>query len=198
MSRFGTYRTLQAPSRLKRSAARKVSNQSGMTLLEILVVLVIIGIVVATAAPPLFRTLESVDFKTTSDEIAADIANLRVEAVLLRDTITLSANLPAGEGETDGVNQSGGDQARAQTPAASFDAQSENTIARPESAQQGGALRQIKVPTGWEIAGDDIVFLKTGVCLGGVVRVKAPSGRSRQLAFRAPDCTLIAPVNSPE
>ena len=193
MSRFGTYRTLQAPSRLKRSAARKVSNQSGMTLLEILVVLVIIGIVVATAAPPLFRTLESVDFKTTSDEIAADIANLRVEAVLLRDTITLSAKLPAGEGGTDNATQSGNGAFQPDN-----NVFSENAVTRPESAPQGGAHREIKVPTGWEIAGDDIVFLKTGVCLGGVVRVKAPSGRSRQLAFRAPDCTLIAPVNSPE
>ncbi len=41
---------------------------------------------------------------------------------------------------------------------------------------------------GWTIAGDPLVFLETGVCLGGRITLAAPSGRARSWAFDAPDC----------
>ncbi len=41
---------------------------------------------------------------------------------------------------------------------------------------------------GWTIAGGPLVFLETGVCLGGRITLAAPSGRSRSWEFDAPEC----------
>ncbi|MEL6371106.1 MAG: type II secretion system protein [Pseudomonadota bacterium] len=44
------------------------------------------------------------------------------------------------------------------------------------------------IAAGWTFAGDDIVILETGVCLGGDIALIAPSGRSRVYALDAPAC----------
>ncbi|MEL6791447.1 MAG: prepilin-type N-terminal cleavage/methylation domain-containing protein, partial [Pseudomonadota bacterium] len=69
----------------------RAASQQGMTLLEVLVVLVIIGIVAATVSPPMARIVESVRFKTTADGVAEQIRALRIAALLEQQDLTLRA-----------------------------------------------------------------------------------------------------------
>jgi len=55
------------------------------------------------------------------------------------------------------------------------------------------------MPDGWSIEGRSIVFMETGVCLGGTLRIVSPDGRSRELTFTPPDCKLLNNAkNSPQ
>lgn len=47
------------------------------------------------------------------------------------------------------------------------------------------------LPDDWEIEGDPVVFLKTGACLGGVLTLTAPNGRSARFDFEAPLCRFV-------
>jgi len=44
---------------------------------------------------------------------------------------------------------------------------------------------------GWTLSGEPLVFLKTGVCLGGEITLHAPSGRSATYVFAEPDCVAV-------
>ena len=44
--------------------------------------------------------------------------------------------------------------------------------------------------SGWEVEGDVITFLPTAVCSGGVLTLRAPSGRVRRLDLAGPHCAL--------
>jgi prepilin-type N-terminal cleavage/methylation domain-containing protein len=46
------------------------------------------------------------------------------------------------------------------------------------------------LPDGWTIEGEPVVFLDTGVCLGGALTISDGKGRSRVLTLEAPDCRL--------
>lgn len=45
-------------------------------------------------------------------------------------------------------------------------------------------------PEGWAIEGGPVVFLDTGVCLGGVLAVTDGKGRRREIELAAPDCRI--------
>ena len=151
------------------------SAQSGMTLLEVLVTLVIIGLVTATAAPPMSRVVESVSFRTQTDAVAREIRDLRIAALLEQRQVTLRAatRQTSTVPDTNGLSPPDpGD-----VPFAG------------EKPSDGYA--SVILDPGWSLAGDNIVFLKTGICLGGSVILTAPSGRVRTLDFAAPDCTAM-------
>ncbi len=155
------------------------TKQSGMSLLEVLVVLVILGLTVVVTGPPMFKILESVAFKTETDDLARQISSLRVAALLEKRTLTLEAQALATYGNANDVEGVSGKIGQQITPV------NEN-LTRSETEN----LRSVSLPEGWILEGDDIVFLKTGVCLGGTIILKAPSGRAKTLAFRAPECEM--------
>lgn len=45
-------------------------------------------------------------------------------------------------------------------------------------------------PAGWTVEGGPVVFLDTGVCLGGALAVTDGKGRRREIELAAPDCRL--------
>ncbi len=47
------------------------------------------------------------------------------------------------------------------------------------------------LPDDWEIEGDPVIFLKTGACLGSVLTLTAPNGRSARLDFEPPLCRYV-------
>ncbi|MEL6379129.1 MAG: prepilin-type N-terminal cleavage/methylation domain-containing protein [Pseudomonadota bacterium] len=166
-------------SPLARHAQRHLHqpDQRGMTLLEVLVVLVIIGIVAATVSPPMARVIESVRFKTTADGVAEQIRALRIAALLEQKDLTLRAQ--AGQGTDDATNGSARLSGPVGTPGPGL------TL-----ALGGPDERALALPPGWSLTGDDLVFLKNGVCLGGDVVLLAPRGRAKTLQFKAPDCAM--------
>jgi|GEM_PF-1476604 len=62
----------------------KRKSQHGISLLEILVVLAIMGALIAITAPSAGRYLDALTFKTKTEEIARDIARMRIQALVER------------------------------------------------------------------------------------------------------------------
>ena len=48
------------------------------------------------------------------------------------------------------------------------------------------------LPEGWILRGGPVVALPSGACLGGTLTLEAPSGRSADLVFEPPACTLAS------
>lgn len=44
---------------------------------------------------------------------------------------------------------------------------------------------------GWEIDGDPIIFLETGVCIGGELTLTSPQNRIRTISVASPDCSIV-------
>lgn len=166
------------------------THQRGMSLLEILVVLAILGLTLVVAAPPMFRVLESVSFKMETDDIKRQISDLRIIALLEKRTVTLDARL-IDEVESNSTEGGSGDDDRTN---AGTSAGAPGGISLPAASpfRIDKDLRLVTLPEGWSLEGDNLVFLKTGICLGGTVMLHSPSGRARTLNFKAPDCELIA------
>ncbi len=156
--------------------------QRGMTLLEVLVVLTIIGLVTAVSAPPLARSLESVRFRVDSDRALRAVQALRIEALVEGRKLSVSGRLPFV------ADRSGAPPIRA----VDFGL-SDETGAPPRVRQGVDQLGGEKWPENWSVTGDDIIFLPTGVCLGGTIELRGPNGRSRFAALKAPDCRLLEP-----
>ncbi|MEO0832604.1 MAG: prepilin-type N-terminal cleavage/methylation domain-containing protein [Pseudomonadota bacterium] len=154
----------------------RAASQQGMTLLEVLVVLVIIGIVAATVSPPMARIVESVRFKTTADGVAEQIRALRIAALLEQQDLTLRA-------QTEETIQNQRRDAGRSGPVGDPDAGLALALGGPDE-------RALALPPGWFLSGDELVFLKNGVCLGGTVVLLAPAGRAKTMRFKAPDCAM--------
>ena len=60
------------------------SGQRGVTLLEILVVLAIMGVLIAVTAPSAGRYLDALTFNTKVREIARDVSQMRITALVER------------------------------------------------------------------------------------------------------------------
>ncbi len=82
-------KTSQSDVRLinSRDGARARKHQLGVTLLEILVVLAIMGALVAITAPALDRYIDAATFKSRTELVGRDIARLRISALVERRTI---------------------------------------------------------------------------------------------------------------
>jgi len=156
--------------------------QRGMTLLEVLVVLTIIGLVTAVSAPLLARSLESVRFRVDSDRALKAVQALRVEALVEGRKLSVSGRLPF-------VDEKAGP-----SPIRTVDfGLSDQTAGDAETRPRAAGLAGENWPENWAVAGDDIIFLPTGVCLGGTIELRGPNGRSRFAALKAPDCRLLEP-----
>jgi len=162
-----------------RQKHQSLQKQRGMTLLEILVVLVIIGLAVSTAAPPMFRVLDSVSFKTQTEEIVGQITTLKLAALLEQRNLRLKNRT--------NTHLDKDRELKSEVNARSF---INNENKGSPTTSLANQTRRVNLPKGWTMEGDDIVFLKTGVCLGGKVILKAPSGRAKTFIFKAPDCEI--------
>lgn len=65
-------------------------NQSGFTLIELIVVTIIIGAIAAIAAPNVSSTLESQRNKNTAQTIATAMKEARAESMIRRQDVTLT------------------------------------------------------------------------------------------------------------
>lgn len=47
------------------------------------------------------------------------------------------------------------------------------------------------VPEGWRLSGDEIIFLPSGVCLGGVIEIADEVGRRARYRLEPPSCEPV-------
>jgi len=85
---------------------RGFRSQTGFSLLELLVVLMLLALVTAVVAPSLGRSLATAKLKTSSREIAATIRLARSKAVREQQVYLLGFDLEKGEMELSGLNSS--------------------------------------------------------------------------------------------
>ena len=71
--------------------------QRGVTLLEILVVLAIVGALVAVTAPSVDRYLSAITFKTKIESIGRDVSRMRITALLERQALFFPQTDERGE-----------------------------------------------------------------------------------------------------
>jgi general secretion pathway protein H len=81
-------------------------SQTGFSLLELLVVLMLLALVTAVVVPSLGRSLATAKLKTSSREIAATIRLARSKAVREQQVYLLGFNLEKDEMELSGLNSS--------------------------------------------------------------------------------------------
>ena len=92
----------RAPTALGRSPCQ--TRQRGVSLIEILVVLAIIGALVAVTAPSLDRYLDALTFNTKTQSIARDIARLRIKALVERRMLFFPQADESGAAAYDGLS----------------------------------------------------------------------------------------------
>lgn len=73
------------------------NNQKGFTLIELLIAVVILGILVALAAPSFFGTLEDRKLKGAGENLYVDMIFAKTESIKRNETIRISA---IGTGDT--------------------------------------------------------------------------------------------------
>ena len=75
---------------------------NGFTLVELLVVLTVIGLIIALAPIALYRTMPSLELRTTTRELAAALRNTRSAAIRDNREMALTLDVEAGWYRLDG------------------------------------------------------------------------------------------------
>ena len=75
---------------------------NGFTLVELLVVLIVIGLIIALAPIALYRTMPSLELRTTTRELAAALRNTRSAAIRDNREMALTLDVEAGWYRLDG------------------------------------------------------------------------------------------------
>ncbi len=137
--------------------------QSGYSLIEILIVLVIISGIGAIAGPPMAHLYDRIAFSLAREDVEREIANLPMQARLAGQTLTLR------------------DQPKKK------DAGSEKLeIADDEQSAT------IILPAGWALSvKSPIIYRFDGLCLGGEIQIDAASQHTRY-RLEPPFCRLQA------
>ena len=142
------------------SAGRRPS--AGFTLLELMVVLTLVGLIAALAAPNLQRLYGSLTRATERDFIVDQIAGLGAEALMRgRDYVLLDTT---GRPEGD-----------APVPPVGY-------VAYPLEVPPGWQVR----------VDEPLFVRANGVCLGGVVTLRHPESAPLRLELRPPYCRIDA------
>ena len=143
------------------SAARRAP--AGFTLLELMVVLTLLGLIAALAAPNLQRLYGSLTRATERDYILDQIADLGAEALLRgRDYVVLGT----------------------------ADAEEGTVVLVPPVGYEAYPL---EVPEGWQVRLEQPLFVHAnGVCLGGAVTLIHEESTPIHLELRPPFCRVDA------
>lgn len=134
--------------------------QKGYSLLEMLAALTILSLIVVLAMPNLGKILSTIEFNTKSERYMRDIAALRIRAFLDKRQITVPS-------ESQG-----------------------SLVGEPPSALEDTDVLLEIANEGWSLVGGPVIFLQSGVCLGGDLTLISPSGRSKSFTLIAPDCAV--------
>ena len=78
------------------------ARQNGFTLVELLVVLTVIGLIIALAPVAMYRTMPSLELRTTTRELAAALRNTRSAAIRDNREMALTLDVEAGWYRLDG------------------------------------------------------------------------------------------------
>ena len=144
---------------------------AGFSLLELMVVLSLLGLIAALAAPNLQRLYGSLTRATERDYILDQIADLGAEALLRgRDYVVLGSvdtGEEAGEGAEEGA-----------------------VVLVPPVGYEAYPL---EVPAGWRVRLEQPIFVHAnGVCLGGAVTLLHEESTPIRLELRPPFCRVDA------
>ena len=135
----------------------------GFTLLELMVVLTLVGLIAALAAPNLQRLYGSVTGATERDYILDQLSGLGLEAMQSgRDYVVLGTANPSDDEEA--------------------------PVAPP-----GYEPFPLDVPAGWQLRVDrPLVVRANGVCLGGALTLVPAQGAPIRIELQPPYCRLDA------
>ena len=152
---------MQRPPASTEPPSRKPGNRSGFTLLELMVVLVLLGLIVALTLPNLERLYDSVTRSTERDRILDQLAALGQDTALVgRDRVIV--------GTTGAV------------------ADLDETEAR-----RLGEVLALDMPEGWDLRVDEPLIIRAnGVCLGAEVSLLHRGELLDRLDLKPPFCTV--------
>jgi len=60
-----------------------------------------------------------------------------------------------------------------------------------------GRIRQLSLPEGWVVSGDNILISKTGICSGGQITLQGPSNRRATYKMSPPLCNPVRVATIP-
>lgn len=72
---------------------RVINNPDGFTILELTIVILIMGIVIAVGVPKIFKGIESTRFRDTISELVIFLRKTRMDALAKSETVTVSVRL---------------------------------------------------------------------------------------------------------
>jgi len=160
--------------------------RNGVTLVELLVVLVLLGVITAVALPNVERFYRSVTRSAERDGILDQFAGLGADAMRQgRGFVILGTDEPIERGTTTTA-----------APAFSFDPTPNLSPGRSPDAkatQEYGGLpvRELDIPAGWEIHLDTpLVVRASGVCLGGNLTLLPEDAPPIEVELVAPYCRV--------
>ncbi len=133
-----------------RRRRRNLASEAGVTLIELIVLLAVMGMITALAGPQLYRTFDAFRFRLGRDDVERQLASLNQKAFLENRNLMLLSQ------PTRGV-----DRARDQ--------------AELLAAQDAAAI-VLNLTQGWAIeVQQPILYRANGMCEGGTVRVDVGS-----------------------
>ena len=140
------------------------SRESGFTLIEMLVVLLLGALLTATVLPAMQRMHDAAQYKTARDALVGRLGELAYEAFASGRSVVLTSS---GAAATPGLPGKGGEEAQPPYP--------------------------VEVPEGWVIEVErPIKFAFNGICEGGTLTLRAPGRPPEKLLLEPPLCKAVA------
>lgn len=155
---------------------------AGVTLLELVVVLALLGLLAALALPNLQRLYEGFARTTERDRILEQFAGLGREAMLRGRTYLILGDSPQwAEGQACPARRASG-----------LDADPLG-MSCGSGLADGYALHELDLPEGWEVRlNRPLVIRANGVCLGAQLRLIHRGKTVAQVPLIAPHCPIHA------
>lgn len=163
-------------------AFRSGAAAAGVTLLELVVVLALLGLITALALPNLQRLQENLARTTERDRILEQLAGLGWEAMLGgRTYLILGDSLELADAQACELGRD-----------SSLDAAGDSMACAPSLAE-GYDLYELDLPEGWEARLDrPLVIRANGVCLGAQVRLIHRGRTAAEVSLVPPYCPIHA------
>ena len=177
-SPFGALPDCDSPERSRPDADARVR---GFTVLELLVVLLLLGLLAAVAAPNLERLYAGLTRNIERDYILRQFADLGRYARQQGQTYVIQGAGDAPENRTTG--RSSEPPAPEGSPA---------SASGDWSAEAGAPSYPIDLPEGWEIQLDrPLVVRASGACLGALLTLVYRTEIEGEFTLKPPYCTVV-------